>query len=229
MRTGIIVFFTAVFLISGCAELPKPMTFPLTTQNQFQSATHWQVVAKNDAQRISSVLIGQGFVKEDGSAPPIFIPKTDNSPFGVAFREYLITELKLINPRFLISNNPGEPIHIIADTQIVYRNSNRWKPEGLVEGVAELVWELLTGTRWTTRGLVSHAELIITTKIMMHGAKEQLPMELARYSDTFYINDTDMGNYNSGLAAQGRNYSRSIAGQDEAWKQRLANEGWITR
>ena len=150
MRTGLIVFCTAVFLISGCAELPKPTTFPLTTQNQLQSATHWQL-AKRDAQRISSVLLEQGFVKQDGSAPSIFISKNDNTPFGVAYREYLMTELKLINSRFIISNNPGEPIHIISDSQIVYRNSARLKPEGLVEYVAEFAWEMLTGSRWIRR------------------------------------------------------------------------------
>jgi hypothetical protein len=229
MRTGMIVFCTAVFLICGCAELPKPMTFPLTTQTQLQSATHWQVIAKGNAQRVNSVLIDQGYVKPDGSEPIIFIANNDNSSFGVAYREYLITELKLINPRVRISDIPGVPIHVRADTQMVYRNPDRLKPEGLIEGVAEFTWELLTGSRWTTRGpLVSHAELILTTRVMVYGAQGHHPVELARYSDTFYVNDGDMYNYNYG-AGQDRNYWKSIAGQDEAWKNRLAQQGWITK
>jgi hypothetical protein len=217
MRAGAIFFCAVVFLIAGCAELPRPTTFPFTTQNQLQSATHWQIMAKQGAER--------------GTAPVIFIRKDDNSPFGVAFREYLITELMQINPRFRISNDSSQPVHIIWDTQLVYRNPERLKPEGFPELVLEAAWEFLTGFRWTTRGpLVSHAELILTTRVMIRGSADRPPMELARYSDTFYVNDTDLSNYGSyGVTAQGTNYWRSIAGHDEAWRIRLAREGWLSR
>jgi len=204
------------------------MTYPLVTQNQIQSATHWQVIAKGNAQRVCQVL--NPYVKPEPPESVIFISNNDNTAFGVAYREYLITEMKLINSNIRISELPNVPIHVITDTQIVYRNPDRWKPEGLVEGVAEFVWELLTGTRWTTRGpLVSHAELILTSRIMIYGVKGYPPVELARYSDTYYINDGDMSNYYSGVAGQGRNYWKSIAGRDEAWRMRLTQEGWISK
>lgn len=222
MRAGAIFFCAVALLIAGCAEVPRPTTLRVVNQGQLQSAMHWQLMARENAERVNDAL--SRLIVKDGIAPVIFVGMDDKSPFGVAFREYLITELMQINPRFLISNDPGQPFHITWNTQLVYRDAERIKPEGLFETVGESLWQFFTGLRWTTYSpLVSHAELIHTTMI----TKDKL--DLARYSDTYYVNDTDLINYDYRMAAPGGIHPRSIAAQDEAWRMKLALEGRLPR
>ena len=76
-----------------------------------------------------------------------------------------------------------------------------------------------------TKVLVSHAELVITMKVMMHGAKEPIPMEMARYSDTYYINDTDMSNYNYGSTQQVETIGKAFPLEMKHGKKDLSKKG----
>jgi hypothetical protein len=222
MRAGSIFFCAVLFLVAGCAELPRPATFPLTSQEQFQSATHWQRIAQRTILRLQNEV---DLLKPDsaGSRPRIHVQTSDESPFGRAFRNYLITEL--INANFLLADDDA-PILISWGLQLVPRDPVRLKPQGFPEFVAEAVWEFFSGARWTTRGhLVSHTELILTTRIAVG---EDSPEHTVRsYSDTFYINDGDWNNYQ--VAANGNAFSRSIAGKEETWKRRLEQQGLLSR
>ena len=228
MRTGTIFFCAALFLTAGCAELPRPATFPLTSQEQFQSATHWQQVAHRTFLRLQN----EALLKPDsgGNRPRIYVQAPDESPFKSpfdrAFRNYLITALNSAN--FLLADTDDAPICINWDPQLVARNPERLKPQGFPEFVAEAVWEFFSGMRWTTRGpLVSHTELILTTWITV-GGKGPKPSRIVKsYSDTFYINDGDWDNYQ--VAASPNGFSRSIAARDEAWRRRLAQQGLLSQ
>ncbi len=152
MRRGSILLCVALFLIAGCSEVPRPKTLNwYFTQPQLESATHWQILAKRTAERLNKLLDEQGFIKQDKSAPSIYIPDADRSPFGVAFRGYLLTELMEINPRFRLTNNPDEPFSLVWEVQLVDRLPHRAKPFwGVPVFIVDVVGMVLMGAPWNT-------------------------------------------------------------------------------
>jgi len=195
------------------------MTFPFFAQQQFQSAAHWQLIAKETAARLDLINI----LKADrsGSRPRLYLQDTDKTPFGQAFRVCLMTEL--INGDFLLSETPDGPFNLRWEIQPVYRNAGRLKPQGVPEALAEWVWEFFTGLRWTTRGiLTTHSEIILTTRVTI--GKDSPSNTIKSYSDVFYINDGDWDNYQ---IVNG--FPRTIAAQDEAWRIRLARQGLLAQ
>jgi hypothetical protein len=126
MRTRIIFFLTffcaASFLVAGCAEVPRPLNFDYSAQRQFQSATHWQKIARelitglnNDEFIVTSIKPSSG-----GSRKSIFVQNSDRTTFDEAFRRYLTTEL--IMAGFLLSDAADDAaIRIHWDLQLVIR------------------------------------------------------------------------------------------------------------
>jgi len=218
MKTGIVFFCFVLFLAIGCAEIPRSATFSYSSQQQLQSATHWQIIAQLTTARLSSDPDLLDILKpySGGSRRRIHVQTSDKSPFDEAFRKYLITEL--INAHFLLSDTPNDaPVRIHWDLQLISCNPERLKPQGWPEAVAEALWEFLSGTRWTKRGLmVTHTELILTTRITV--GKDSPAYIIKSYSDTFYINDEDWNNYNYQLAASS-DFPRSMTSKEETWRR----------
>lgn len=224
MRTGIIFFCAAVFLVAGCAaELPRPAPVPYSSQRQLQSATDWQRIAKLVKDRLSSDPALLEALKPDSSGlrPRIHVQTSDQSPFGDAFRNYLITEL--IDAHFPLSDTPGDAsVKIRWDYQLITRYPERLKPLGAPEYVAGAVWRILSGRGWNTSGIMTpHTELLLTTRVT--GGGDSPARIIKGYSDTFYINDGDWDNYNYQPAV------RSIAAQDEAWRKKFERQGLLSR
>jgi len=222
MWKGIIFCCAALFLAAGCAEIPRPSTYPVSLQKHIQSATHWQNIAKLTVERLSSNPHLTDIVKSDHkTSSRVYVQTNDKSPFDTAFRKYLTTEL--INAGFGISESLDTPVRIYWDVQLVSRDKNRWKPgPGVPEFIGEgLVW-FFTGIRWNTTDFwAPNTELILTTKFTIG---EDKPQNIAGvYSDTFYINNEDWANYDFQDS-----HPRSIAAQDEAWKRRLARQGLLS-
>jgi len=229
MRRGTILFCAVLFLVAGCAELPRPATFPYSTQQQLQSASHWQQIAELTVARLTSDPDLVDILKPDsgGSRPIIYVQTSDGSPFGEAFRGYLITKLR--DAHFLLSDTPDGPINLRWSIQLVGRNAERPKQFlGVPATVLEMAWILLFGYWDTTDFMVPQTEVILTTRVTIgkDPIKDSVGNIIKRYSDTFYINDGDWDNYQ--VAASGNAFSRSIAGQDEAWRQRLRQRGLLS-
>jgi hypothetical protein len=222
MKAVIIFSFVTLFLIVGCSQVPRPTTFEFTTQQQLQSATHWRVIARTTAARINSAMMGQGFVEKDNSTPAIYISNADTSPFGVAVRNYLITELMNINSSLRISNNPDSPIIVSWDSQLISRAPFRPRPFlGVPVAIVEYAGTILVGGGWNTSDFgVTHTEVILTTNIQVRDHV------MARYSDTFFINDGDCENYEGTTVVNGV-HPRSIAAKDQAWRAKLAKKGLL--
>jgi len=223
MRTVIIFLCTSLFLIAGCAEVQRPTTEKFYFQKQLQSAIHWQSIAKEEAMRINTVLVSHGFIEEGKASPAIYISEDDKSPFGMAMRDYLLTELMTTNPALQISNDPDAPFVFAWNTQWVTRNPNRPKPFlGIPFLVAETVATLIMGGGWNTTDLsVPHTELILTSSIILNNQC------LERYSDTYFINDNDWINYDESPASY--YHPRSIAANDLKWKNKLTRQGLLNQ
>ena len=49
------VYCFLVFLV-GCAQVPRPSTYPYTFQQKMQAADHWKVLANQVAEQVVAVL-----------------------------------------------------------------------------------------------------------------------------------------------------------------------------
>lgn len=188
MQKGAIYFCAILLLmIAGCAQVPRPTTFPYSFQQQLQSASHWDFIAKSIVEDLQTTLVG-------GLDQPrlfIYIQNTDKSPFGKAFRTYLTTHL--INSGFSISGSPDKAtISVNWSVQLIRRNAERIKPvlPGVPAFIIGTAVTVLAGPGWnTTDCRTPHTEIILT---LTFTRKEEI---LAVDTKTFYINDQERNNY----------------------------------
>lgn len=240
-----ILFCAALFLTAGCAQVPIPATFPYSSkqlvqsepsyfrEQQLQSATHWQLIAKMTAERLSSNpdLLDLLKSQSDGYSTRISVQNSDNSPFGQAFRELLITELMKYN--FLLSDATDGPVNIHWSTQLVSRNKERPRQFlGVPAFVLQAAGFILVGNGWATSDFrIPRTEVILTTRVTI--GKDSVANTIKSYNDIFYINNGDWINYcnnNDYINYLSDNvFSRSIAGQDEAWRKKFAEQGRLSQ
>jgi len=203
-------------LLTACAQVPKPSTYPFSFQQQMQAAHHWEVLATQVVERVvAERTAGNIFASE-----LVYVQNRDRSPFGQAFYTLLRTDLN--KQGITVSPVPGPPVTIDWTVQTVVHQADRIKPPfpfestlvgGLAYGVAQ-TWDklsleaagavtafgllpLLDLWRGTYTGPLPHSEVIITTKIEKEAAFER------RHSDIFYINDLDWRHYRSIAALEG--------------------------
>lgn len=223
----IFIFCAALFIVGGCAEVQRPTTQEFHLQQQLQSARHWQTIAKLNAEYLIKTLVDGGFIEKDTTTPAIYISEADQSPFGLALRGYLLTELMNLKsttyPKLEISDNSDSPIILSWNTQLVNRNTTRLKPFlGIPVCIGEFVATLVMGGGWNTSDVtVPHTELILTTNIKIGKTR------LARYSETYFINDEDWTNYRQNITAY--LHPQSIAAKDGAWKRKLVQKGLLAQ
>jgi hypothetical protein len=198
-----------VVLLAACAQVPKPATYPYSFQQKMQAAHHWNVLAHEIAGGVTASLRG-GSVS---SVEAVYVQSDDRSPFGRAFRTFLITELT--KQGIAVSGNPNTLLQIDWAVQLVAHGANRINPPlplaftalaglgtglgiawneldavaagGLTAGVVGLLLDFLIGT--DSFEPLPHSEVIITTMITKAGTM------LARNSTPFYINDQDRQHY----------------------------------
>lgn len=100
----------------GCAQQPKPSSFPIETQTKVQAARHWQILAQDSCKQILG-LVSQ----ENGPTRTFRIDDSDTSDFGKAYRSFLITELT--KEGFAVSASEG--LQVQWGVQIVEHGTNR--------------------------------------------------------------------------------------------------------
>lgn len=215
------VYCLVVFLV-GCAQVPRPSTYPYTFQKQMQAAHHWHVLARKVVGELASRRDVPG-----ASIEPVYIRSDDRSDFGQAFRGFLITELT--KQRISVSHFPetcGIPVEvpispyqddrvkICWDVQLVWHQADRIKPPlplqytlltGLGFGLAEAWNELSAGAA----GAVTALSLGPLLDFGLGHRTGPLPHSEAiittritgrgatpsQESNIFYINDSDRQHY----------------------------------
>ncbi len=205
-----LIICTTVLITSCTTGIPESKNFPHSQQQKMQASHHWEVLAKDLANRINNELI-----ITDNIETAVFVKQTcgdesrpcdphQTSSFNEAFRDLLITNL--VDYGIPTRNQLEEDnIEIQYKVQIVHHNAERirtFKPGILTAISAAIVVlrdapaELLILTAGIAAdivnanlSLVGHYEIIITTS-MLNDNKY-----LFRASDIYYINDQDFYHY----------------------------------
>ena len=205
-----LIICSVVLLTSCTGRIPEPTGYPYTQQQKMQSSHHWEVLAKDLANRINNELI-----ISDNIESTVFVKQTcgdeskpcepyQTSSFNEAFRDLLITNLVDygIPTRNVLEE---DSIEIQYKVQIVYHNTRRIRTlqPGILTAISAAIVvlrnapaELLiltTGVMldFANAGLTQsgHYEIIITTSMLSHSKY------LFRASDIYYINDEDFYHY----------------------------------
>lgn len=206
------VAVAGVVMLSGCSTLdvPRAMKYPATGQSKARAVHHWDLLAKDVADRVAAKAAVAG-----AETQVFHLVPTVATPFNRAFGELLTTRLvergltlastpELSNPtgaliRFdaqVVShaswarNAPALPITSLAMGLAVLRDSWMHIPStlsGVAAGVAtgltaDVSSELLSGT---ASGGPTRTELLVSTSV------ELAQRFVARTSDVYYIEPED--------------------------------------
>lgn len=203
-----------LFVFSGCtSRIPEPVTYPYSQQQKMQASEHWEVLARDLANRINNELILNDKIDTSVYVKPTCGDETtpcdenETSTFNEAFRDLLVTGLY----NFGIptrSTASSDAIEVLYKVQVVRHNTNRFRSlqPGLLTSISAAILVLrnapsellilasgvaadVANTSYATNG---HYEVIITTSMI---DKEQY---LFRASDIYYINDKDFYHYKEG-------------------------------
>jgi hypothetical protein len=200
-----------IFLLVACgARIPDPIGYPYSQQQKMQASGHWEVLAKDLANRINNELI-----KSDNINKAIFVEETcgdegqvcdplQTSAFNEAFRDLLITSL--VGFGIPTKNKPDEEsIKILYKVQVVHHNTKRFRSlqPGLLTALSSAIVVLrnaptnlvilATGVAIDVANsnlVISEQNEIIITTSMITDSKY-----LFRASDIYYINDKDFWHY----------------------------------
>lgn len=233
------LFICTIVLLNSCAGgIPDPIDFPQSEQQKMQASHHWNVLAKDLANRINNELI-----ITDNIESTVFVKQTcgneskpcaphQTSSFNEAFRDLLITNLVDfgIPTRNQLKN---DSIEIQYKVQIVHHNAQRiraFEPGVLTAISAAIVVlrnapaEILVLTAGVMADLANanltqngHYEIIITTSMVSQDKY------LFRASDIYYINDKDFYHYRD-VAGQTKTIQLSAPPQKTRASSVPANE-----
>lgn len=213
MRTTILAII-ALAAMCGCSRIPEPASYPYSQQQKLQAAHHWDVLAKDVANRINNQLIISNF-----TSTPVYVKATcgdedtpcdlyQTSTFNEAFRDLLITEL--VHLGVPVDQHAGkDAITVHYKVQTVYHQANRLR--SIRPGVITVLSTAISVLRNAPSEVVAmaaggtldlanqsmvvngHFEVIITTSMVRKSRY------LFRASDIYYINDIDFYQYNNSL------------------------------
>lgn len=120
-KLKVLALLGSAALLAGCATSPIPVAenLPLTVQPKVRSAGHWALMSKDIvAQTLQAV------DKAGGASMPLYVALPQQaSPFDVAFRDFLITEL--VRSGRTVQQTPGNAMEVSYQAQVVRHNSPR--------------------------------------------------------------------------------------------------------
>lgn len=206
-------------LLAGCAtsysEAPIASNFATTKQQKLQAGSHWNAIAGDAADSISTALkLGKGCIAPSPECNMVFVREVKNpSAFAQAFRTQFITSL--VNKGINVALIPGGSIEIDFDIQPLKFSAGR--PDGKFTSAAYLytglwalhgIWEDVSKgvaggvalgafdvNRWLTSDLASgptpRHEIIVTASA---SSSERY---LGRVTNVYYLADTDDALYQS--------------------------------
>ncbi|GAB4217952.1 MAG: hypothetical protein Fur007_21820 [Rhodoferax sp.] len=189
-----------MLMACGTSPIPVSENFPLTVQPKVRSAGHWELLAQDVVKQTL-----QGLSKV-GTTSNLYVALPPNaSPFDLAFREFLITEL--VNAGRVVQTTPERAIELSYQTQVVRHESARphfvpgkftmitsglYALYGLSKehldaqlagglGVA-MVADMVDSVN---SGGPTHTELVLTTTVAAAGRF------LTRKTDVYYVEEDD--------------------------------------
>jgi hypothetical protein len=183
------VVATGVAALAGCAQVPKPSAYPYTLQQHMQAAEHWKILAAELAGNARDWMVSSG---ANGA---VAVQTADASPFGSAFRGFLVTELMAHG--IAVATSDDAPLRIGWDVQQVRHLAPRsqafpggWIPAAFTTAVVGALVDVAPAFE---TGRVPQTEIIVTSELR----DVQNRVVVHRRSDVFYINDLDSPHYRS--------------------------------
>lgn len=190
--------------------MPEPITYPYSQQQKMQASGHWEILARDLANRINNELILSDNIDTAVYVKPTCGDETtpcranETSTFNEAFRDLLITGLYDYGIPTQ-SKTTSEAIEVLYKVQVVRHNSNRFRTmqPGILTALSAAVlvlrnapgelMVLATGAAVdianTSFASIGRYEVIITTSMVENDTY------LFRASDIYYINDKDFYQY----------------------------------
>lgn len=196
MRSFIVAVPVGLFLV-GCAQVPKPASYKLTYQQKMQAAQHWDLLAKDVAEKVATAQDGQ-------SAGAVYV-KPVSGVFGTTLTSLVKTEL--VGRGVALASAPDSAATLDIEVQLVEHRAkwphryNRTQPgfwTAIATGAryakdmtlnvlipAGVGLDALSGSATT----LTHHEVVVTSSLQKDGHY------LMRQANMYYINDADRGQY----------------------------------
>lgn len=206
-------FLVLPLLAFSCARIPEPVGYTYSTQQKMQAVYHWDVLAKDLANRINIELIRGDFLTTAVYVKPTCGDDTtpckanETSAFNEGFRDLLITELVGFGIPTTTEPDP-EAITINYKVQTIRHRADRLRTisPGLITTLSTAVTVLRNapsavvgiatgaGVDFFNATYVSgsHAEILITTSMVFQ------KNYFFRSADIYYINNADVNQYAPG-------------------------------
>jgi len=212
--TGAAMVFAA--MLAGCAtpysEAPLATNFPTTKQEKVQAAAHWNAIAKDVANQVSSKLADK--------RPLHVIQPAGKSAFERAFSNQLISSL--VASGHAVMKQPAGALNVEVDTQVVGFSPNRpqYHHAGTATALMTGVWALHVGE--ATAGAALYATVAAAdaytwfrsefatgetpkTEIIVTTSVSDGNQYLSRSTSIYYVADSDKALYETtgpGLTAR---------------------------
>ncbi|GLI37402.1 hypothetical protein GHYDROH2_09030 [Geobacter hydrogenophilus] len=149
-----------------------------------QASEHWNDLACRIAAKV------QPAVSPDN---PVFISDSDVSPFGIAMRSFLKTQLQ--KRGIHTTENRSNSYELVWEVQQVYFNADRFNHgHGLPIGLSDVIQNIFIG------GVdfdfyKPHSEIIVSFELLQKDKDLQLSVFPVRDTYVFYVNDYDRDKY----------------------------------
>lgn len=206
--TGAAVVVAA--MLAGCAtpysEAPLATNFPTTKQEKVQAAAHWNVIAKDVANQISSRLTER--------RPLHVLQPAGKSAFERAFASQLVSSL--VANGHTVMKQPTGALSVEIETQVVGFSPYRpqYRHAGTATALMTGVWALHVGE--ATAGAALYATVAAAdayswfrsefatgetpqTEIIVTTSVSDGNQYLSRNTSVYYVADTDKALYQAGL------------------------------
>ncbi len=143
MKESLLIVSLILLILTGCAYRPIPVAtaYPITAQRKMQSAHHWDVLAKDLAERLKTTIdisFPNAVVK-----PPVFVKYNKKTSFGKGF--FTLLTSRLIQQGLVVMDSNaqyGDNLVIEYQMQVVHHEDRRltYPPPGVFTALAAGVW-----------------------------------------------------------------------------------------
>ncbi len=184
---SVVLNITLLLLCSCTARIPEPATYPYSQQQKSQAAGHWNVLARDVANRINEQLVLSGnadkslYVEYNCGSDAVPCKENETSPFNEAFRDLLITNLYALRIPTMVQPDE-EALNIDFKVQTIRHASRR--VQTVQPGVITAISAGIAVLRNAPANL-----LLMATGTANKGEY------FFRSSDIYYINDPDFWHY----------------------------------
>lgn len=199
-----IVLFSFMLFVSGCTQVPYPVTYPFAKQEKMQAAQHWDILAADVAKQVKTSRSKHKELRHI----PVFVQPVDQTPFGKIFHN-LITS-RLIQNGVPVSPYENDSLHFSYDARVLQHSKRDIKNPPLLYSAVGLgitvtrnvdsddlkhiafpIGLIADGIRSATAGKTPNEEVIISLALKHNDTF------IIHRSDIYYINKSDGWHYDT--------------------------------